>query len=255
MKYLLAILLVVSPVFAQDVADALTQQREALEALKAENDRHSEAFRFRAQRVQLLEIELRSRERALSESPSTLAELHGVADSAAAVADGYRRLTEAHEQNVDGETVAAIWDVVKAADTDYNYADKRLQFVRGMQRIDEQLHEHGLTLDAESIAKGNELSKSIMDSRRELDKEMTDFGEKSDALENSIRAQEAAYGDLLETLYERVEAARLAPEPPPTPEVEAPEVQEAPVSEENTTETPEQAPAPQEEPAQEEPAE
>lgn len=253
MKYFLALLLLASPLWGQDDADALTKQREALEALKGENARHSEAFRFRKQRVQLLEIELRSRERALAEGPATRAELAGVADSAAAVADGYRQLTEAHEANADEAAVAAVWETVKAADTDYNYAEKRLQFVRGMQRIDEQLREHGLSLDEASIAKGNILSKSIMDGRRELDKEMRAFREKSDALEKSIRQQEAEYGDLLEALYERVEAARLAPEPPVAPAVQ----EKAPVSEENTAESPaaevpvEEAPAVEEVPGSE----
>jgi hypothetical protein len=241
MKYFLALLLIASPLWAQDDADALTKERDALEALKYENERHSEAFRFRTQRVQLLAIALRSRERALSEGAATRAELLAVADSATAVADGYGKLTAAHEKNADGDAVAAIWTEVEAADGDYSYAEKRLEFVRGMQRIEEQLSEHGLSLDEASIAKGNELSKSIMDGRRELDKEMRAFRETSNALEKSIREQEAAYGDLLETLYERVQAARLAPELPPT-------LEEAPKAEENTTESPKEEDVPEVEP-------
>lgn len=250
MKYLLYLLLLASPLLAQDDAEVLTQRRAALEALEAETERYSEASRFRKQRIELLEIELRSRERALGDGPSVRNELLAVAESAAAVAAGYAKLTEAKENGVADEAMEAIWDEVKAADDDYNYAERRLQFTRGMQRIDEQLREHGLQLDEASIAKGAELSKQVMDARRELDKEMNAFREKSDALEKDIRAKEAEYGDLLETLYERVEAARLAPDLPPTPVEEAPS-EEAPASEENTTESP--APVAEEAPAEAEP--
>jgi hypothetical protein len=216
MKYLIVMLLTAAPLLAQDDAAILTERREALEALVAENERHSEAARFRKQRVELLQIELRSRERALGDGPAIRAELLAVAESAATVADGYRKLTEATEKGADEAAIEAIWEEVKAADDDYNYAERRLQFAQGMLRIDEQLREHGLKLDEASITKGAELSQAVMEARRELDAEMKAFREKSDALEKAIRAQEAAYGDLLETLYERVEAARLAPEPPTT---------------------------------------